>query len=137
MDNIQNQPFWKKLNSGIKGSINTLITRTRTIKIYKEAQLKGSIIGLLVFFIYYFLTTGNHSFNGVFESYEFYIAVIGIGGYFALLEKMMEPLQKETKKLTETIGTKMVLKICNCDGYCECKENLNNYMKAEKGITII
>lgn len=137
MDNIENQPFWKKLNSDIKVSIKNLIKKTGIIKSYQKAQLIVPIIGILVFFIYYFLTIGNHSFNGIFESYVFYITVIGIGICFALLEKMMEPLQKETKKLTETIRIKMILKICNCDGYCECKEDLNKYMKKEEGITII
>lgn len=137
MGDIKDQPFWKKLNGSIKGNVTTLITRSRTVKFYKSAQIKGSVIGVQAFFIYYFLMVGNYSFHNVFKSFQFYICVLSVGGYWVLLEKIMEPLKKEIQKLKETIKTKMIVKICYCNGYCECREELNNYLKAEKDISII
>lgn len=83
-----------------------------------------------------FLITINSGFNGIWLRYEFYIALIVLLIYNVVLEKIIEPLEKERKKLIESIRYRIILKICNCNSSCECKEKLNEYMK-EKKIKII
>ena len=129
MINIGNEYFLKGLRKDIESNVETLINKNKVVKMYTDFQVIGSIIGILGFFFYYFLTIGNYSFNGILESYEFYIAVLGLLICNIVLEKVLEQLKKEIKKLKETIKSKMTLKICNCEGYCECKEELNEYMK--------
>ncbi len=137
MGDIKSQSFWIKLTKGTQDNISSLISKNNTINLYTQIQLKGSIIGILVFLIYFFVKNGNHGFDSLFNSFDFFLCVVGVGIYFALIEKMIELLKKDMGKITENVKTKMIIKICDCDGYCECKQDLNNYMKTEKGITII
>lgn len=114
-----------------------MLDKSTLIKSYKDAQLKLSMLAILCFLIYYFIVSGNFSFHNLFKSVQFYICVLAVGGYFALVEEIINPLKKDVKSIIETLKTKMIVKICKCNFYCECKEELNDYMKEERGIKII
>ena len=126
----------QNLKYDIKERSNKLIKKSRILKIYKDSQVYVPVIGILGVIIYCFFKSGNYSLNRAVSQYEFYIVLFVVFIYSITIEKSVKELEKEVKSQKETLRNKMILKICNCNNDCECKEEFNAYMK-KKGVKII
>lgn len=131
-----NKNFLEDLKEDIRTEIEVLINKNKRLEKYINIQIYGSIICILGVIIYCFLTSQNHNLNEIWIRYEFYIVLLGVFIYIIYSEKLVKELQSEIEKGILNIRNKMILKICNCNYYCECKEELNAYMK-KKGFKII
>ncbi|WP_066891445.1 hypothetical protein [Clostridium nigeriense] len=126
----------EKIRDEIKDRADKLIKKNRILNFYKNSQFYVPVIVILGAIIYYFFTSGNYSLDMAVTRYEFYIVVIVVFIYIITIEKRVKELEKEVKGEIELFRNKMILKICNCNDFCECKEYLNEYMK-KNGVKII
>lgn len=131
-----NKNFLQGLKRDIRTEIEVLIKKNRMLEKYNNSQIYGSIICILGVIIYCFFTSENYTLNEIWIRYEFYTVLFGVLIYMIVSEKRVKELQIEIEKGRLTIRNKMILKICNCNDICECKEELNEYMK-RKGVKII
>lgn len=125
-----------KIKNDIMNRGYNLIKKNKILKFYKDSQLYVPIIVILSSIIYYFYTSKNYNLNGAITQYEFYIAIFVVFIYIITIDKTIKQLDKEVKSEIETVRNKMILKICNCNNSCKCKEEFNTYMK-KKGVKII
>lgn len=124
-----NKNFLQGLKRDIRTEIEVLIKKNRIVEKYKNSQIYGSIICILGVIIYCFFTSENYTLNEIWVRYEFYIVLFGVLLYLIVSEKIVKELKTEIEKGRVNIRNKMILKICNCNDICECKEELNKYMK--------
>ncbi|MDV4152127.1 hypothetical protein R0131_14965 [Clostridium sp. AL.422] len=136
MRNYKENKYTKVIKQEIKDKVDSLIAKNKILKKYEKSQVLVSTISIVGTIIYCFLTNKNNSLNEIWSRYEFYAALIFVLIYNAIIEKRVKSLKKEVDKGTETIKNKMILRICNCDYNCYCREELNEYMK-DNGIKII
>ena len=136
MNNYEEKKAIKVIKKEMKDKADSLIEKNKMLKKYEKSQVLVSTIGIVGTIIYCFLTNKNNSLNDIWSRYEFYGALVFVLIYNAIIEKRVKSLKKEVDRGKETIKNKMILRICNCDVNCYCKEELNEYMK-ENGIIII
>ncbi len=136
MNNYEEKKAIKVIKKEIKDKADSLIEKNKMLKKYEKSQVLVSTIGIVGTIIYCFLTNKNNSLNDIWSRYEFYGALVFVLIYNATIEKRVKSLKKEVDRGKEIIKNKIILRICNCDGNCYCKEELNEYMK-ENGIIII
>ena len=120
----------KNLKKNVEDNKNTLIEKNKALKRYEKIQCILSIGAIGVFLIYNFIVRGSYSLIRILETYQFFTVLLGVLILNIVFEKSTKELKEEIKKLKETIRNSMILKICNC------KEDLNNYLK-KCGIKII
>lgn len=126
----------KNLKKNVEDNKNTLIAKNKSLKTYEKIQCIFSIGAIGVFLIYNFIVRGSYSLIRILETYQFFTVLLVVLIFNIVIEKSTKELKAEIKKLKETIRNSMVLKICSCNGNCNCKEDLNNYLK-KCGIKII
>lgn len=118
MVDIKEESFWQKLNPDIKKSVGELKSKYNIFKLYKRAEITG-----IIFLLIYFRKDIN------FDSINFFILMFIIGIFVVCIEKLLEVTQKDIKSIKTTIRNKMIVSICTCHRYCECKDDLDNYIK--------
>ena len=118
MDDIKGESFWHKLNPDFKKSVEELKYKYKIINLYRKSEIIG-IIFLLIYFRKYIN----------FDSMNFFILMCIIGLFVFSIEKMMEITKKDIASIKTTIKNKMIVNVCKCHKYCECKEDFNDYMK--------
>ena len=126
----------KNLKNNVEDNKNTLIEKNKDLKKYENIQCILSIGAIGVFLIYNFIVRGSYSLIRILETYQFFTVLLGVLILNIVFEKLTKQLKEEIKKLKETIRNSMILKICSCNGNCNCKEDLNDYLK-KCGIKII
>jgi hypothetical protein len=117
-----------------KYSVKDYIDRYNQVKIYEKLEIYG-MVGIIIYFIIKHrkdIILGKINL----DSMEVYIAIFFIGIFFVIIEKAIEPLKKDLEKIKVTIRNEMIVKVCKCQGYYECKSDFNNYMK-RNGVNIL
>lgn len=134
MDDIEEQSFWNKLNPDFKKSVKELRYKYKIVNSYEKVQKYGMIV-ITIYFIIYFrkdIILGKLNF----DSMEFYVIILIVGGFFTLMERIMKNPKKDMERIKTAIKNKMIIKVCTCHAYCECKEDFNDYMK-KNGVKIL
>ena len=128
MKDIGDELFFQNLNDGFQSKVKTLVNKKKKIVFYERFQLQGSAFIIICFLIYSAKDILLHKFS--LDNITFFICALSAGGFFILIEKILEPLKKDYKKDKEAIKDKMIIKICKCSEYCECKDEFNEYMES-------
>lgn len=118
MNDIKEEYFWNKLNPDLKKSVEELTEKHNIFSIYKKAEIIG-----IIFILIYFRKYLN------FDSMNFFILMCIIGFFVIAIEKVMDTTKKDIEQIRTNIKNKMIVNICSCHNYCECKEDFNNFMK--------
>ena len=134
MKYIENEDFWDNLTSNFKKSFKDYMDLRNSVNSYQNAQLWGCIIITVIFLIYSGKDIISNKFS--FENLDFFVFALIVGLFFTVIEKSIAPLKKDMNKAKETVRNRMIIKICDCPHYCECKEQFNSYVES-KGIKIL
>lgn len=126
----------KDLKIDIQKKSEILINMNIRLKRYVFVQIAGTLICILIFIVDYFLIKRNTDFNNVLGSITFYILLIGLYSFLVVLQGEIKKQKEDINKSIQNFKDRMILKVCYCNDYCECKSELNKYMKSN-GIKII
>ena len=126
----------KDLKIDIQKKSEVLIKQNIRLQRYVFVQIAGTLICILIFLVDYFLIRRNTDFNNVWSSVTFYILLIGFYVFYFVLQDEIKKQKEELNKSIQNYKDRMILKVCYCNNYCECKAKLNEYMKSN-GIKII
>ena len=125
-----------KLKGGIGNKVEELIKKNTILKWCKNSVIYVPVVGIGGAIAYCFLKYESNDLNSLITKYEFNSVLLMIFLYIIYIEKFISKLKEEVEKGKNNIRNKMILRICNCDYDCYCKEELNEYMK-KKGSGVI
>ena len=125
-----------KLKGGIGNKVEELIKKNTILKWCKNSVIYVPVVGIGGAIAYCFLKYESNDLNSLITKYEFNSVLFIILLYIIYIEKFSNKLEKEVEKDKNNFRNKMILRICNCSDNCNCKEELNQYMK-KKGSGII
>lgn len=126
----------RKYKDGVMGRANKLIKKNSKLNLCKNLQLFIPIILIGAYILNHFLKTGSYNLNVALTQYEFYILLVVLLIYNMTIQSTIKNLEKEVKGEIDAFRNKMILRICNCNDICDCKDELNAYMK-KNGVKII
>ena len=126
----------KDLKIDVQKKSEILINMNIRLQRYVFIQIAGTLICILIFIVDYFLIKRNTDFRNVLNSITFYILLIGFYVFMVVLQGEIKKQKEEVKITIQNFKDRMILKVCYCNNYCECKAKLNEYMKSN-GIKII
>ena len=125
-----------KYKDGVMDRANKLIKKNRKLNLCKNLQLFIPIILIGGYILNDFFETGSYNLNVALTQYEFYILLVVLLIYNMAIERTIKDLEKTVKGEIDTFRNKMILRICDCDEICNCKDELNERMK-KNGVKII
>ena len=115
---------------------NKLIKKNSKLNLCKNLQLFVPIILIGGYILNDFFRTGSYNLNVALTQYEFYILLVVLLIYNMAIERTIKDLEKTVKGEIDTFRNKMILRICDCDEICYCKDELNERMK-KNGVKVI
>lgn len=129
MEQIRKQTFYKNLRQDIKSSTEDLFALNRHIFILEKFQMLTFIFAIIVVVINY------EAFLGKFSAEDFVEVLVSLI-LILIIEKPLTNIRKDYDKKRGQIRSKCIVKICNCHGYCSCKDEYVVYLK-NQGIDIM
>lgn len=125
-----------KYKNGVMDRANKLIKKNRKLNLCKNLQLFIPIVLIGGYILNDFFRTGSYNLNVALTQYEFYILLVVLLIYNMAIQSTIKSLEKEVKGEIDTFRNKMILRICDCKNSCDCKDELNSFMK-KNGVKII
>ena len=126
MNDLESCSFWDKLKPDFQKDTKKLIVQNRSVILYERIKTT-CIVFLITTIIFYRKDFINYNIN--LDA----LITLGIEMMFLVgIENSYKEPKKKYEKTRETIRNRMIVKICNCKGYCSCKEDLNIYMNSRK-----
>lgn len=126
----------EKYKDGVMDRANKLIKKNKKLNLCKNLQIFIPIILIGGYILNHFLKTGSYNLNVALTQYEFYILLVVLLIYNMAMQSTIKDLEKTVKGEIDTFRNKMILRICDCKNSCDCKDDLNTYMK-KNGVKII
>lgn len=123
MNDLRKQPFYPKLKPDFASKLPDLINQSKEAYMYSRIEFAAYLFagGLALLNIKAFFSD-NFGFR------EFIMILIGGIAIIGANNITKEP-EDRFKKTCEKIKRRLVIKICDCPGYCTCKDEFAAYMK--------
>jgi hypothetical protein len=126
LKDLKSQAFYEKLTPQFQDKLSELMSQAHTVFIYGKLEFAAYVFAACLILLNY-----KEFFSNSFSQNAFFMIAIG-GIAIAISNHLSKAPKEKLKKTSEKIKNNLIVKVCNCNGYCECKEDLVKYLKKRK-----
>ena len=122
MRELEQEYFYENLKPEIIKKFNDLISKQKTVNLCEKIELGTYITAIIISVKNYKAITGTITGNTI---AELCVALLII----TAVNINTKPIKDKYKKMKEEMRNNLIIKVCKCEEYCNCKEDFVKLLK--------
>lgn len=122
MRELEQEYFYENLKPEIIKKYNDLISKQKTVNLCEKIELGTYITAIIISVKNYKAITGTITGNTI---AELCVALLII----TAVNINTKPIEDKYKKMKEEMRNNLIIKVCKCEEYCNCKEDFVKLLK--------